>query len=424
MMLSEEGEMKEGRGEALLRLLVPVIRSSIEQNTKDIDRDRADLALSSLDDIASMKHPRSQETGMLENTQTFYVRSSLPVIHHRADGDRLPADMRKYARYFLKNMFRLNNIHGDNEFFHPPEVIEKFWEIIAHDQGTFRVNISPIRNEMYLILYRTTKTFGLARTDNPDYLKLSELLILEGRRSSIRGCKIEIKGLSHMDDLILQEMMSIETNLFDDHADAQHQGRIVDDLTTEGTAAFQKRLRELSGITVSFHFPVADDEVAKDPEEEEGGRYNSLRFDLKVKKGRFLLNDLDIEGDDEERLSMLIGGKLMDLSQRIYHGHGNFPTPDLDELDREVHLLMDKAEKSGLSEALAREIIAKITVLDYYESLTKFSMAISKELKKYLESTVVVTFTIPQILLAFLNEELEHRTIDEIIGSILHRGSA
>jgi len=116
---------------------------------------------------------------------------------------------------------------------------------------------------------------------------------------------------------------------------------------------------------------------------------------------------------------LAVGEKLLGLSRQVYRDPANFPQPDIDELDAEVRRLIDRAEEDGLTEEMAREIVAKITVLDYYESLAKFSYALSEQLVEYLEGMQTITFAIPRVLLALLNRVLEERSADELVLSSL-----
>jgi len=63
--------------------------------------------------------------------------------------------------------------------------------------------------------------------------------------------------------------------------------------------------------------------------------------------------------------------------------------------------------------------VAKITVLDYYESLARYSFSLGEQLLAYLEGEHVVTLPIPRVLLALLNEGLEHQSADERLRAAL-----
>mgnify|MGYP000998874837 FL=1 len=83
---------------------------------------------------------------------------------------------------------------------------------------------------------------------------------------------------------------------------------------------------------------------------------------------------------------------------------------------------MSRAEGEELTEGLAREIVAKITVLDYYESLARYSFSLGERLLAYLEEEHIVTMPIPRVLLALLNEMLEGTSADDRLRATLSLG--
>lgn len=143
----------------------------------------------------------------------------------------------------------------------------------------------------------------------------------------------------------------------------------------------------------------------------------ALGFDIGIdgETGRFLLDGAEASERSMHEVVVLIGRKLLDLSRQAYRDPARFPEPNIEELDAEVHRLIAEAEEDGLTEEMAREIVAKITVLDYYEALARYSYVLSEQLVRYLESEHAVTFTMPRILLALLNRVLEESNADELI---------
>jgi hypothetical protein len=330
------------------------------------------------------------------------------------DNERLPPDLKKYSRYFLKNLFRLNNIHGRNEFYHPPEAVENYWEIISPDQGVFHAEMAPASNSLAIGLYRTSKSFGLERSDNPDYYGLLEMLATEKREPRIKGCQVELHGASREDEVALQETLSIETLLAEDPAMPPRAIGLPQRLSDEGRELFLSRLRQLSGVRAEVLFPI-------NPRDPDCGDqdFSVLGFDLRLDRetDRFLLDDTVVSEATADQVALAIGGKLLALSRQLYRDPAGFPQPDVDALDVEVHALISRAEQEGLSDGLAREIVAKITVLDYYESLAKYSHALGEQVRRYLEGTQVVTFTVPRALLALLDRRFEERGADDIVLS-------
>lgn len=410
-MLEAMVRTHESRNDLLRRVLAPVTGEALDEIAGNADENKIRLLRFSLDGWV-----KTQRTGPEEIDSNDVGGSegaaSRPVLRSRMENDDLPADLRKYARYFLKNLFRLNNIHGRNEFYHPPEAVENYWEIIAPDQGVFHAEMAPATKSFAVGLYHTSKSFGLERSENADYYGLLEMLASEKRDPRIKGCQVEVHGANREDELTLQETLSVETVLLDEHAVVPRAAAMPQMMSPQGLELFRSGLLRLSGIRAEVLFPVN----ARDPDCGHQD-YSVLGFDLDLDaaSGRFRLDDAEVSEGTMDQLVLTVGGKLLALSRQLYRDPERFPQPDVDVLDAEVHALIARAEKEGLDDDLARDIVAKITVLDYYESLAKYSYALSDQIRRYLEGTQVVTFTVPRVLLALLDRELEQRGIDDLV---------
>ena len=405
-MLEEASVTGEGRDELMRRLLRPSVEGAIDELADRLSDENEDLLRFSLEEWRG----GTQRVREIEADDLHEGELALPVLRKRIAPQELPDDLRKYSRYFLKNLFRLNNIHDDREFFYPPEIIERYWEFVSPDQGRFELKAVPASGTLALRLYEVSKRFGLERTENPDYYALAEFLARDARKRCIKGCRIDVRGWTPEDDEVLEQMMLIETDAADESRPGD-MGCIAHDLSSEGLEEFQKRLRELSGIRAHVQFPVSERTAdGKDA-------LAVLSFDIGIdpETGRFLLDGAEASSRSMHEIVVLIGKKLLDLSRQAYHDPARFPEPDIEELDAEVHRLIAEAEEDGLTEGMAREIVAKITVLDYYEALARYSYVLSEQLVSYFESESTVTFTMPRILLALLNRLLEERSPDEII---------
>ncbi len=410
-MLEAMTRTNESRNDLLRRVLAPVTGKALDDIAGSVDENKMRLLRISLDGwtrtrVTGPEEIDSDDVGGSEGA------ASRPVLRSRMENDDLPADLRKYARYFLKNLFRLNNIHDRNEFFHPPEAVENYWEIIAPDQGVFHAEMAPASKSFAVGLYHTSKSFGLERSENADYYGLLEMLASEKRDPRIKGCRVELRGASREDELALQETLSVETVLLDEHAVVPRAAALPQAMSPGGLELFRSGLRELSGVRAEVLFPVN----ARDPDCGDQD-YSVLGFDLDLDpaSGRILLDGTEVSESAMDQLVLAVGGKLLALSRQLYRDPAQFPQPDVDVLDAEVHALIARAEKEGLDDALARDIVAKITVLDYYESLAKYSYALSGQIRRYLEGTQVVTFTVPRVLLALIDRELERKGIDDIV---------
>jgi hypothetical protein len=417
-MLEEMSETGESRDDLMRRLLAPAVSEALDNASEAMDEEKARLLRLSLEDWKG-KRVREEE---VEFDDLAGVEGAIPapVLRLRLGGEQLSEDLRKYSRYFLKNIFRLNNIHGRYEFHHPPEVIEDYWEVVSPEQGVFHMEISPSHRSLSVGLYRTTRAFGLLRTDNPDYYDLVEFLVSEKRSPRIKGCLVDVHGATAEDEIILEEALSIESMLLEDPTASGMVAGVPRPMSSEGLSAFRSRLMQLSGIRAEVRFPVN----VHDPECGDQD-FSVLGFDLHLDKGsgRFVMDDVVVSEPTMNAVGLAIAGKLLALTRQVYRDPANFPQPDIDQLDAEVHALITRAEREELSDELAREIVAKITVLDYYESLAKYSYALSEELLKQLEGTQSVTFTIPRILLALLDATVGPDGINErVLGGL--RGGA
>lgn len=405
-MLEEASVTGESRDQLMRRLLRPSVESAIDELSGRLSEESEDMLRFSLEEWRDGgRQMREIEAEDLQEGEL-----AVPVLRKRIPTQELPADLRKYSRYFLKNLFRLNNTYGHHEFFYPPEIIERYWEFISPDQGRFELEVIPASGTLALLLYDVSKRFGLERTENPDYYALAEFLARDARKRCIKGCRIKVHGWTPEDDEVLEQMMLIETDASDEPLpDAM--GCIAHELSPEGLEEFRRLLRELSGIRAQVQFPVS--------ERTADGKNDLavLGFDIGIdpETGRFLLDGTEASERSMHEVVVLIGKKLLDLSREAYRDPARFPEPNIEELDAEVHRLIAEAEEEGLTEETAKEIVAKITVLDYYEALARYSYVLSEQLVKYMESEQTVTFTIPRMLLALLNRVLEGQSADDVI---------
>ena len=410
-MLQEASVTGESRDDMMRRLFRPSVREIIDELADRLNDENEDLVRYSLKEWRDDGGPHVQEVSA-EDLRDGEV--PVPVLRHRIPWQDLPADLRKYSRYFLKNLFRLNNIHGENEFFYPPEMIERYWEFISPDQGAFEMEIIPASGSLVLRLYEVSKRFGLERTENPDYYGLVEFLTRDARKRCIKGCRIKVQGWTLEDDELLEQMMLIESDGTDEPL-PNGLGCIAHDLSPQGLEEFRKLLRNLSGIRAEVLFPVSERSADRKDD------LSMLGFDLCIDQGtgRFHIDDAEASERSMHEVVVLMGKKLLDLSREAYRDPPRFPQPNIEELDEEVHRLIAEAEEDGLTEAKAREIVAKITVLDYYEALARYSYVLSEQVVGYLEGEQTVTFTMPRLLLALLNRVLDENDANDLILSRL-----
>ena len=410
-MLQEASVTGESREDMMRRLFRPSVENIIDELTGRLNDENEDMIRYSLKEWRNDSGPQMKEVDIddIRDEET-----PVPVLRHNILPPDLPADLRKYSRYFLKNLFRLNNIHDGHEFYYPPEIIERYWEFVSPDQGRFDMEIIPASGSFLLRLYDVSKRFGLDRTENPDYYGLAEFLTRDARKRCIKGCRISVHGPTPEDDGILEQMMLIEADGTDD-ALPNGMGCIAHELSPEGLKEFRELLRCLSGIRAEVLFPVSERSAERRDD------LSILGFDICIDEetGRFRLDDAEASERSMHEVVVLMGKKLLDLSREAYRDPPRFPQPNVEELDTEVHRLIAEAEEGGLTEDKAKEIVAKITVLDYYEALARYSYVLSEQVVRFLEGEQTVTFTIPRMLLALLNRVLEERSADEIILSML-----
>lgn len=416
-MLEVMAETAESRDDLMRRLLAPVIDGALENAADSIDEEKMELLQLSLDDWK--KRAGQDEVDADDVAGAREGSPSPPVLRVRLGSGAVPEDLLKYSRYFLKNLFRLNNIHGNNEFYHPPEVIEDYWEVVSPEQGVFHLELAPSSRTMAVGLYRTARSFGLARTENPDYFDLVEFLVSEERTPRIKGCRVQVHGATVEDELVLQEALSIESDVMEDPLAGGWAAAVPRPMSPDGLAAFRSRLMQLTGIRAEVRFPVnfQDHECGEQD-------FSVLGFDLRLDggTGRFVIDDVPVSEGTADSVGLAFAGKLLALSRQLYRDPGRFPSPDLDRLEEEVRALIARAERDELTEDLTREIVAKITVLDYYESLAKYSYALGEQLTAVLEGTQNVTFTIPRVLLVILDSALGPGELDQRVRRALVNG--
>lgn len=416
-MLEVMSETGESRDDIMRRLLAPVISDLLEDLSEDMDGEKGELLRLSLEDWKN-KRIGQGEVDADDLAGSFEGIPSPPVLRTRLGRDDVSGELMKSSRYFLKNLFRLNNIHGMNEFYHPPEVIENYWEVVSPEQGVFHLELSPATKSITIGLYRTSRSFGLVRTENPDYYDMVEFLISEKRAPSIKGCRVEVHGATAADEIDLQEALSIESIPMEDPLVAGKVASVPRPMSPEGREAFRTTLMRLTGIRSEVRFPVnLQDPFCGDQD------YSTIGFDLRLDPdvGRFTIDDVPAIEANLSGIGLTFASRLLGLSRQLYRDPPRFPQPDLDQLDAEVRALMARAEREELTDDMAREIVAKITVLDYYESLARYSYALGEQLVQVLAGRHNVTFTIPRILLALLDaamgpDELEDSVIMALNG--------
>jgi hypothetical protein len=234
----------------------------------------------------------------------------------------------------------------------------------------------------------------------------------ERRIPRVKGSRVEVHGMTVDDEIVLEEALSIESMLVEDPTIEGQSASVPMAMSSQGLVSFRSHLRSLSGIRAEVRFPVnVNDPYGGDQE------YSVLGFDLDYDReaGAFILDEERISPVDHHLVVLTVGGKLLGLSRQLSNDPANFPAPDVHELESEVHALIARAEDTDLTEELAKEIVAKITVLDYYESLAKFSYALSERIILLLEGDQKIEFTIPRALLALLNAALLTKSADEIL---------
>lgn len=414
MLLRAMSESGESRNDVLRRVLVPAVEEALERTVDSMDEGKSRLLRYSLDNWKGLR----RSTGDLVEPGDERCGEGVSGITHRRclGSEDLPPELSKTSRYFLKNLFRLNNLHGDNEFYHPPEVLEDYWEVISPDQGTFDVRMTPSRKELTVGLFRTSRGFGMNRTENEDYYNLLEFLASERRDPRIHCCRVELHGPTFEDEQYLQEALSVETVLVEGPVIEGTLAGRPRPLSPEGAGIFRSLLRKMSGVRAEVQFPVnlADPDHGQED-------FSVLGFDLEhdPDADRFLLDDVAVSSGNLQDVVLVIGSKLLALSRRVYPRPASFPQPDVERLEEEVQALMSRVEGEELTEDIAREIVAKITVLDYYESLTRYSFSLGEQLLAYLEGEHVVTLPIPRVLLALLNEGLDDLPADERLRAAL-----
>ena len=410
LILQEMSRTKEGINQIMQRLLSPYVYRAFESLNVDVDSRKRDMLTRSFDEWDSHKDPMDEFHGELDIC-TSKGQERRPTIHIEVPEEDIPIDLKDYIRYFLKDLFRLNNVYDGDNFRYRPEVLEDYWEVVAVEQARFSAHIIPSEKSIALTIFSNENQFGIQRSDDPDYLDLVEFLIREERLPAIKNCKIKLNGRTTNDEEILEEMLSIETDLYDDQMHIPYAIGIPHQLSEEGLLALRKGLHRLSGLSVDLMFPVSSrPEMQYDD-------LTTLGFDLDVSLDgmRFIFDGRELSEAGLDDIASVIGEKLLALSRTIYSDPPNFPSPDIGPISEELHDLIGYAEKEGVTDELVRQIISRIVVLDYYRSLTKLSYALSEQTIKRLNGMHDITFTMPKILMPFLDMAMRGEDIDRMV---------
>ncbi len=405
-ILQQAARTIETRNEILRRLLMPAIREEIDSSRDAGNREKMELVLYALDKWGEEAHDRLEEIDAGLIKEGYKESLCQPLVCTHLDGSRLPPDLRESSHSFLRELFRLNNIHNGDQFFYSPDVVIKYWNLVATDPGSFDPEISPVLGTMRVFFFRNPICFSLQKSESEDYYNLVEFLALERRKPRIVSSRIQLRGLTDQDDFIIQEMMGIETDLYDDQMQIPFAIGIPRDLSDEGLQLFREDVHRLSGIKAMVTFPI----VASSPA-------SGLEFSLALTKDkrRFILDGAEVRKDNMEEVIRVVGRKVFQFACLIYRSPGMFPQPDLELLDRQLQETINRIEEQGLDEETSREIAVKAAQLDFYESLAKLTYSLSDEMVRYLEGSQVVNLTIPRVLLAYLDQILQKKDLDDIL---------
>ena len=114
MLLRAMSETGESRNEVLRRILAPRWRRPWTGTADSVDEGKAYLLRYSLNNWIGMH----RSTGDFVEPGDERCGDGDAGLSHLTcmEGEGLPPELNKTSRYFLKNLFRLNNLHGENEF--------------------------------------------------------------------------------------------------------------------------------------------------------------------------------------------------------------------------------------------------------------------------------------------------------------------
>ena len=385
-LMSATGESKNG---IIRKLFSPVI-------AEQIDHYAALIAPEKLEILKFVLSEWSKTTSNIDMDYPEACRAeitSMPVMKITLDEDNVPAELAICAREFLKSLFQLNNLI-DNQPRYSPQLIEEYWEEISPDTGIFAAEVCPYSQRFSVTLYRPVSYFSIKRTADELYEPLLEMLMCESRLPSISNCQINTQGISLEDELLLQEIKSIEALVLG--------GKVIpQELSAEGRQHLRSLLQKIDSLNVDVKFPA-------------DGKSSVLIFDLELQDDHFLLDGVAVSYDRQEELVDVIKKRLIHLSQKI----SSVPALTEEEAYRRIKELLAIAE-----EKLTDEDVLELTRLNiisaYYTSINNYSKILCQEILSYLLGMREMSFTIPKILLTLLNCTFLEKSADEILSANL-----
>ncbi len=426
-ILMEVADTSEPRDVILRKILAPQIDESFDQIRADIDIEKARLIHFSIDNWKAKKKPeRTEEMDDAERKSHYQEIVRDRKLEFSRRREELSEDFRMNVKSYLKNLVLLNNIKDNGGFFYPPEIIEKFWDLLS-DNAALDVEIYPSSEMLTLLFYYNHRAFELIFEEDPDDFELLEFLGLEMRNRRIQNLDISLRGLSPKGQRILEDILNIDTSEVTGGGLIPIQFKRMHELSEDGLRRFRDGLYTIKDVMVEMNFPMVrlllnEDGSSSNPPDQI--RFNRIEFSLSLSEDQsiFLLDGVPIDSHSSDDLVSHIQKELLEFSRFIHRKPWTFPLPDPVELREEIDSTLDESTLDNLDEDQRKEVACKMTILGFHNSVIQLARTLEVALKRELTGTQELTIVMPTVLTPLLNMQLTERDIDEIILKSLEEG--
>ena len=181
-------------------------------------------------------------------------------------------------------------------------------------------------------LFRTSRGFGMNRTENEDYYNLLELLASERRDPRIHGCRVDLHGPTFEDEQYLQEALSVETVLVEEPCPRRHTGRKAPAPEPRGTESLPlPAAKDCPGFVRRSSSRLTSPTRIWARGLLGPGVRPCIRSRCRTVSSSMIPI---VSPGTQQDVVLVIGSKLLALSRRVYPRPAAFPEPDVGKSGR------------------------------------------------------------------------------------------
>ena len=329
---------------------------------------------------------------------------------------------------FIGNLLRLMNFRPDDEFYYPPETIERYLDRYGDyfAKKTVSFQILP-EMENLRINFMSSFSAELIREANDDvnFLRILEFLVLEWKYRKFKNFEFEVNGKTEKEQKILMDLKNLETSYFKSDDPSVMIKTAVPSLSESRREQFRAGIQKLSKIEFVHRLGYSTQI------EEDDGTWIKVpdpiyplmfKIDLTPDGKSFTLDGINAIYDMSEELQKTIHEKLMTLAKCIYGRIWKFERPIIEGPGRQVGTTQGIGDDEP-DDRIINEMMRNFVVLEFYKSIDELSKALADDIIFNLMGTQVISLTIPRALLAFLNAAMKDKNIDELIVKGLTKNS-